>query len=381
MNCHAELDPLEASSLLSGAERSLRDAAARAVDERLLPGAAAAFEKGEMPDAAVSALAQMGAFGASIHLGPMAYGLMMQEIERADSGFRSCASVQTSLVMWPIHAFGSEEQKARWLPRMRTGEALGCFALTEPLSGSDPASMQTRAVREGASWRLTGQKRWATNGNKAAVAVVWAKADGDDARSIRGFLVERAQFQARPIPGKMSLRASDSAELMLDNAMGEPLPGATGLGAALKCLNEARYGIAWGAVGAATACFAAARDYVKERKQFGKPLGAFQLVQEKLARMYTDIGLAQLACVQLARLKERGALTAVQVSLAKRAHVAMALDAARSARDLLGANGITLAYPPIRHLLNLETVKTYEGTHDVHTLVLGRHITGLDAFA
>jgi len=179
----------------------------------------------------------------------------------------------------------------------------------------------------------------------------------------------------------MSLRASDSAELILDGAVGEPLPGATGLGAALKCLNEARYGIAWGAVGAATACFAAARDYVKERKQFGKPLGAFQLVQEKLARMYTDIGLAQLACVQLARLKERSALTPVQVSFAKRAHVAMALEAARSARDLLGANGITLAYPPIRHLLNLETVKTYEGTHDVHTLVLGKHITGLDAFA
>jgi glutaryl-CoA dehydrogenase len=241
--------------------------------------------------------------------------------------------------------------------------------------------MQTRAVREGTAWKLTGQKRWATNGNRAAVAVVWAKTERDDARGIRGFLVERGEFEARPIPGKMSLRASDSAELTLDGARGEPLPGATGLGAALKCLNEARYGIAWGAVGAATACFASARDYVKERKQFGKPLGAFQLVQEKLARMYTDIGLAQLACIQLARLKERGTLTPVQVSLAKRAHVAMALDAARTARDLLGANGITLAHPPIRHLLNLETVRTYEGTHDVHTLVLGRHITGFDAFS
>ena len=381
MNCHAELDPLEASSLLSSAERSLRDASARAVDEKLLPGAAEAFEKGEMPDAAVATLAQMGAFGASMQLGPMGYGLMMQEIERADSGFRSCASVQTSLVMWPIHSFGTEEQKARWLPRLRTGEALGCFALTEPQSGSDPASLQTRAVREGEAWKLTGHKRWATNGTKASVALVWAKAEGDDARSIRGFLVERGQFQARPIPGKMSLRASDSAELMLDGAVGEPLPGAKGLGAALKCLNEARYGIAWGAVGAATACFAAARDYVKERKQFGKPLGSFQLVQEKLARMYTDIGFAQLACIQLARLKERGAATPVQVSFAKRAHVAMALDAARAARELLGANGITLAYPPIRHLLNLETVKTYEGTHDVHTLVLGKHITGFDAFS
>ena len=381
MNCHAELDPLESASLLSAAERVVRDETARAVDEKLLPLAAGAFEKGEMPEAAVLALAEMGVFGASMDRGPMQYGLMMQEIERADSGFRSCASVQTSLVMWPIHAFGSEEQKARWLPAMRRGQALGCFALTEPESGSDPASLSTRALRDGTAWRVSGHKRWSTNGNKAAVALVWAKTEGDDPRSIRGFLVERGQFTARPIPGKMSLRASDSAELILDGALGEPLPGAAGLGAPLKCLNEARFGIAWGAVGAATACYASARDHVIQRKQFGKPLGAFQLVQEKLARMYTDIGLAQLACVQIARLKERGALTPVQVSLAKRAHVAMALDAARAARDMLGANGITLAHPPIRHMLNLETVRTYEGTHDVHTLVLGRHITGLDAFS
>jgi glutaryl-CoA dehydrogenase len=287
----------------------------------------------------------------------------------------------SSLVIWPISAFGSDEQKARWLPRLRSGEALGCFALTEPASGSDPASLQTRAVKDGAGWRVSGHKRWSTNGTRAEVAIVWAKTEGDDPRGIRGFLVERGQFTARPIPGKMSLRASDSAELLLDGARAEMLPGAAGLGAPLKCLNEARFGIAWGAVGAATACFASARDYVKERRQFGKPLGAFQLVQAKLAKMYTDIGFAQLACIQLARLKERGALTPVQVSFAKRAHVAMALDAARVARDMLGANGITLAYPPIRHLLNLETVNTYEGTHDVHTLVLGRHITGLDAFS
>jgi glutaryl-CoA dehydrogenase len=215
------------------------------------------------------------------------------------------------------------------------------------------------------------------------VAIVWAKTgDGDDPRSIRGFVVDTAQpgLERREIPGKMSLRASESAELLFDSVRAELLPGAQGLGAPLKCLNEARYGIAWGAVGAATACFASARDYVVGRKQFGKPLGAFQLVQEKLATMYTDIGFAQLACIQLARLKARGALSPVQVSFAKRAHVDMALKAARAARELLGANGITLAYPPIRHLLNLETVKTYEGTHDVHTLVLGRHITGLDAF-
>jgi len=382
MNCHAELDPLDSAFLLTDAERALRDEAARAVDEKLLPIAADAFEKGEMPEAAVRALAAMGAFGASMYgAGPIGYGLMMQEIERADSGFRSCASVQSALVMWPIKNFGSPEQQEKWLPPMRKGDALGCFGLTEPESGSDPASLRTRAMKDGNFWRISGQKRWITNGNRSAVALVWAKTEGDDARSIRCFLVERGEFTARPIPGKMSLRASESAELSFDGARGEALPGAAGLGAALKCLNEARYSIAWGAVGAATACFASARDHVKERTQFGKPLGAFQLVQEKLAKMYTDIGLAQLACVQLARLKERGSLTPVQVSLAKRAHVAMALDAARAARDMLGANGITLAHPPIRHLLNLETVKTYEGTHDVHTLVLGRHITGLDAFS
>jgi glutaryl-CoA dehydrogenase len=383
MNCHAELDPLSSASLLTDDERKLRDHAARLVDERLLPLAAPAFESGKMPDEAVRALADLGAFGAAETFGPAGYGLLMQEIERADSGFRSCASVRTSLVMWPLANFGSDEQKARWLPRLKAGDALGCFALTEPASGSDPGSMTTRAVRDGEHWRLTGHKRWATNGLRAEVAIVWAKTgDGDDPRSIRGFVVDTAQpgLERREIPGKMSLRASESAELLFDSVRAELLPGAQGLGAPLKCLNEARYGIAWGAVGAATACFASARDYVVGRKQFGKPLGAFQLVQEKLATMYTDIGFAQLACIQLARLKARGALSPVQVSFAKRAHVDMALKAARAARELLGANGITLAYPPIRHLLNLETVKTYEGTHDVHTLVLGRHITGLDAF-
>jgi glutaryl-CoA dehydrogenase len=379
MNCYAELDPLASATLLTDAERRVRDEAAAVVDERLLPLAADAFERGAMPDAAVRAIAELGGFGEK---DPVLYGLRMQELERADSGFRSCASVQSSLVMWPLANFGSPEQQ-KWLAPLQRGEALGCFALTEPLSGSDPGSMTTRAVQDGPVWRLTGHKRWATNGLRAEVAIVWAKTSGDDARSIRGFVVETAQpgLVRREIAHKMSLRASESAELLLDGAVGTPLPGAAGLGAPLKCLNEARFGIAWGAVGAATACFASARDYVKERKQFGKPLGAFQLVQEKLARIYTDIGFAQLACIQLGRLKQRKELTPVQVSFAKRAHVAMALDAARAARDMLGANGITLDYPPIRHLLNLETVKTYEGTHDVHTLVLGRHITGLDAFS
>jgi glutaryl-CoA dehydrogenase len=316
MNCYAELDPLASATLLTDAERRVRDEAAAVVDERLLPLAADAFERGAMPDAAVRAIAELGGFGEK---DPVLYGLRMQELERADSGFRSCASVQSSLVMWPLANFGSPEQQ-KWLAPLQRGEALGCFALTEPLSGSDPGSMTTRAVQDGPVWRLTGHKRWATNGLRAEVAIVWAKTSGDDARSIRGFVVETAQpgLVRREIAHKMSLRASESAELLLDGAVGTPLPGAAGLGAPLKCLNEARFGIAWGAVGAATACFASARDYVKERKQFGKPLGAFQLVQEKLARIYTDIGFAQLACIQLGRLKQRKELTPVQVSFATR---------------------------------------------------------------
>jgi glutaryl-CoA dehydrogenase len=394
MNCHAELDPLDVSSLLTAEEQRVRDETARIVDEELLPLAADAFEKGEMPKAAVRALAGMGAFGAALKthgglgLNAVAAGLMVQEIERADSGFRSCASVQSSLVMWPIANFGSPEQQDRWLPKLRAGEALGCFALTEPLSGSDPASMTTRARKDGDTYVLNGHKRWSTNGLSAEVAIIWAKleGEGDGVKAIRGFLVETAAagFVRKPILGKMSLRASESAELLLSDVRvpaSAMLPAARGLGAPLKCLNEARLGISWGAVGAATACYASARDYTKARTQFGKPLAAFQLVQAKLAQMYSDIGTAQLVCVQLGRLKERGALTPVQVSLAKRAHVAMALDTARAARELLGANGILLEHPPIRHLMNLETVRTYEGTHDVHTLVLGRQVTGLDAFS
>jgi glutaryl-CoA dehydrogenase len=398
MHCHAELDPLAADSLLRPDERAVRDAAARAVDDELLPLMPEAFERGEVPAQVVPALARLGAFGPTIAgqgwepLGPVAYGLMLQEIERCDSGVRSIASVQGALVMWPIAEYGSPEQRARWLPALRRGEALGCFALTEPQSGSDPGGLQTRARRDGDGYVLDGHKRWATNGLSAKVALVWAKlvegpGDADPGpKAIRGFLVEAGApgLEQRPIPGRMSLRVSESAELLLRGVRvpaSAMLPGAKGLGAPLSCLSQARYGIAWGAVGAATACYASARDYAKGRVQFGRPLGARQLVQQRLAQMYSDIGLAQLACVQLGRLKERGELTPVQISLAKRAHVAMALDAARSARDLLGANGITLAHAPVRHLLNLETVKTYEGTHDVHTLVLGRHVTGLDAFS
>ena len=396
MHTHAILDPLESSSLLTDDERAIRDAAALAVDRDLLPLAAAAFEAGLVPKQVVAALGRMGGFGAALKThgcpgyGGVKSGLITQEIERADSGFRSCSSVQSSLVMWPIANFGTQAQQDRWLPRMRTGLALGCFGLTEPESGSDPGSMRTTARRDGSGYLLQGHKRWSTNGLSAEVAVIWAKLEdsgGDEGpRSIRGFLVDTSLpgFKARPIAHKMSLRASESAELFLEGVRvpeSALLPGAKGLGAPLRCLNEARYGIAWGAVGAAAACFESARDYVKARHQFGKPLAAFQLVQARLAQMYLDIGQAQLTCIQLGRLKDRGALTPVQVSFAKRQHVAMALDAARSARELLGANGILLDHAPIRHLLNLETVKTYEGTHDVHTLVLGRHITGVDAFS
>jgi glutaryl-CoA dehydrogenase len=299
MNCHAELDPLDCNSLLTNEEIQVRDEAARIVDEELLPLAADAFEKGELPRSVVRSLGKMGAFGAALKthgcrgLNAVSAGLMVQEIERADSGFRSCASVQSSLVMWPISTFGSDAQKDRWLPRLQAGEALGCFALTEPQSGSDPSSMTTRARKDGDGYILDGHKRWSTNGLSAEVAVIWAKLEGEDAgegaRAIRGFLVETKSpgFTARPIPGKMSLRASESAELILESVRvpaSAMLPGAKGLGAPLKCLNEARTGISWGAVGAATACYASARDYTKARVQFGKPLAAFQLVQAKLRR-------------------------------------------------------------------------------------------------
>ena len=391
-HCHAELDPLAVDGLLSPEERQAREAAARLVDREVLPSIAEHFDRGTFPRELVPSLADLGVFGATLHregfpgLGHVAYGLILQELERGDSAIRSCASVQSSLVMWPLAEFGSDEQQARWLGPLQRGESLGCFGLTESGSGSDPASMRTRAVKDGDDWILDGGKLWITNGTIADVAIVWARTDEEPgAKGIRGFVVDTKTrgFSAHDIPRKMSLRASVTSELVFDGVRlpaSALLPKARGLGAPLACLNQARFGIAWGAVGAATACYAAARDYAKARVQFGKPIGAFQLVQAKLAKMFTDIGLAQLACIQLGRLKETGTLTATQVSLAKRNNVAIALDAARAARDILGANGITLDYPPMRHLMNLETVRTYEGTHDVHTLVLGRHITGLDGF-
>jgi glutaryl-CoA dehydrogenase len=310
----------------------------------------------------------------------------MQELERGDSGLRSFASVQGSLAMYPIHAYGSEEQRRRWLPPMARGEVIGCFGLTEPDYGSNPAGMITRAARTRDGYLLNGAKMWITNGTIADLAVVWAKLKGDDGRDeIRGFLVEKGTqgYTAPEQKRKHSLRASVTSELVLQDVHvpeSHVLPDARGLKAPLSCLWQARYGIAWGVVGAAMACFHSAAEYSKTRIQFDRPIGQFQLVQAELADMLTEITKAQLLCVQLGRLKEKGQARPEQVSLAKRGNCEIALDVARRARDVLGANGITAEYPVMRHLCNLESVKTYEGTHSIHTLVLGEAITGLPAF-
>jgi glutaryl-CoA dehydrogenase len=306
---------------------------------------------------------------------------MCQELERGDSGLRSFASVQSSLVMWPISVFGTDEQKSRWLPELAAGRQIGCFGLTEPGHGSDPGAMETRAVRDGSDWILRGNKMWITNANLADVALVWARGP----ETIMGFLVEQGMpgFSAQEIKGKFSLRASDTGELILDEVRvpeANRLPGALGLRTPLSCLNEARYGIAWGAVGAAADCFHTAREYALERKQFGKPIASFQLVQRKLVIMLTEITKAQALVHQLGRLKDRGINEVPLISLAKRNNVAMALECARLARDILGAAGITDEHSPGRHLTNLESVKTYEGTHDIHTLIVGGEITGIPAY-
>jgi glutaryl-CoA dehydrogenase len=311
----------------------------------------------------------------------MTYGIICQELERADSGLRSFVSVQTSLVMFPIYSYGSEEQKQRYLPGMVKGTVIGCFGLTEPDHGSDPASMETRAVRDGADWVLNGTKMWITNGTLADFALVWARTD----EGIRGFLVDadRAGFQAREVHHKLSLRASNTAELHLEDCRvpdSAVLPGVKGMRGPLSCLSEARFGIAWGVLGAAMSCYETALEYAKVRTQFGRPIAGFQLTQAKLVDMLTGITQGQLVAWQLARLKDAHRWRPAHVSLAKRANVAMALDVARTARSVLGANGISLEYPIIRHLANLETVYTYEGTHEIHTLTVGKDVTGLDAF-
>jgi glutaryl-CoA dehydrogenase len=373
---------------LSSEERLVRDSVREFVDREFLPVVVEHFRQdGSFPMDIVPKMGELGLFGANLEgygcagMNNVAYGLVMQELERGDSGLRSFASVQGALCMYPIYAFGSDEQKQRWLPGMQSGELIGCFGLTEPDFGSNPAGMRTRAERKGDGWVLNGTKRWITNGSVAHLAIVWARTD----EGIEGFVVESGApgYEVRDIKGKLSLRASVTSELFFsDTPVPEQnrLPGAKGLKAALSCLTQARYGIAWGGIGAAQACFDEAVRYSRDREIFGRPLGAFQLAQQKLAWMGTEITKAQLLALQLGRLKDRGAMTPAMVSMAKMNNVDIALRISRMARDMLGANGIVDDYCAMRHMLNLETVRTYEGTHDIHTLVLGQAFTGFAAF-
>jgi glutaryl-CoA dehydrogenase len=382
------VDYYQINDLLSEEEQGIRNSVRRWIEERYLPKAADYFEQGLFPADLIPEIARLGLLGIKFKeygcpgMNNVAYGLACQELERGDSGLRSFVSVMNSLVMYPIATFGSEEQKARWLPAMVKGEKLGCFGLTEPEAGSDPQSMRTKAVRDGADYVLNGRKMWITNGEIADVAVIWARTE----EGVRGFLVEKGSpgFTAHPITRKFSLRASVTSALVLDNVRipaENMLPGSEGLKSALMCLNEARYGIAWGAMGAAMACYEAALTYAKGRIQFHAPIASFQLVQSKLVKMLTEITKAQLLCLRLGRLKDEGRAHHTHISLAKMNNAAEALKIARAARDILGANGISLGYPVIRHMLNLETVNTYEGTQDIHTLAIGRDITGHNAFS
>ncbi len=382
------VDYYQMDGLLSEEERMVRDTIRDWVEAEFVPIVADHHRAGTFPVTLISRLGEMGVFGATLKgygcagLNNVAYGLIMQELERGDSGLRSAASVQSGLVMYPIYTFGSEAQKERWLPAMAKGEKIGCFGLTEPDHGSDPGAMKTRASRQGGGYVLNGTKLWITNGSIADVAVVWAREDDGE---IAGFLVERGTpgFSTLDIHGKFSMRASITSELSFQDCRipaENRLPGVRGLRGPLSCLNQARYGIAWGALGAAMAVYDWALQYGQQRIQFGKPIASFQLVQRKLVWMVTEITKGQLLCLQLGRLKDEGKARPQQVSLAKMNNVQMALDAARLARDILGAAGIVDEHPVIRHMLNLETVNTYEGTHDIHTLIIGRDITGLDAF-
>lgn len=381
-------DYYDLDALLTDEERITRDTVRAFVEHECLPLLEGSFSREEFPRQLIPRMGELGVFGANLHgygcagMNNVAYGLVMQELERGDSGLRSMASVQGGLAMYGIYAYGSEEQKQRWLPAMARGEAIGCFGLTEPDHGSDPGGMETRAREAGSDYVLSGVKRWITNGSIADVAIVWAKTAPDDA--IRGFLVERGTpgFSAHDLKGKFSLRASITSELVLEDVRlpaSAMLPGVVGLKGPFGCLNQARYGIVWGAIGAAMACYETALDYALHRVQFDRPIAGFQLVQQKLVDMITEITKAQLLAYRLARLKDDGRVRAQQVSLAKRNNVGQALHIARLARDILGANGIVNEYPVIRHMLNLETVNTYEGTYDMHTLIVGRDLTGLDA--
>src|SRR5438034_2614834 len=387
------VDFYDTDSLLNEEERAVRDTVRSWVDDKVIPVIGEHYVEGKFPKHLIPGMAELGLFGANLPeeygcagLNNIAYGLIMQELERGDSGLRSFASVQGALVMYPICSFGSEEQKKKWLPQMASGKVIGCFGLTEPDFGSNPAAMITVAKEAKDGWLLNGAKMWITNGSTAQAAIIWAKTGAlDQPDSIRGFIVptDSKGFSAKGQKGKLSLRASDTSELVLQDVhvpKDAILPKSGGLKAPLMCLTAARYGIAWGAVGAAMACYDEALSYAKTRVVFGKPIGGFQLQQARLAEMLTEITKAQLLCLQLGRLKDQGTVTPQQVSLAKRNNVSMATDIAREARRLLGANGILAEYQAMRHLANLESVYTYEGTHDIHTLILGQEITGLNAF-
>ncbi|HKF16260.1 MAG TPA: acyl-CoA dehydrogenase family protein [Candidatus Dormibacteraeota bacterium] len=384
------LDPsdfLDVESLLSDEERLIRDTVRDFVRSRVLPGIDDWFERGVFPKEVATEIGQLGLLG--MHLqgygcagaGAVSYGLACMELEAGDSGFRSFVSVQGSLAMFPIWKYGSEEQKQEWLPRMARGQAIGCFGLTEPDFGSDPAGMRATARRRDSDWVLNGNKLWITNGSIADLAVVWARAD----EGIRGFIVPTSTrgFSSRDIHRKISLRASVTSELILEDVVlpeSAVLPGVTGLRGPLSCLNEARYGIVWGAMGAARACYEAALEYARTRVQFGRPIAAFQLTQRKLVEMLLEISKGTLLALHLGRMKDEGRLAAQHISVGKLNNVRAALEIAREARSVLGANGITLEYPVIRHMNNLESVFTYEGTNEIHTLAIGEAITGIAAY-
>ena len=387
-------DFFDIDSALSEEERAVRESVRQFVDERVIPVIGDCYVEGRFPREIIPGLAELGVFGANLPeeygcagLNNVAYGLIMQELERGDSGVRSFASVQGALVMYPIFAFGSEEQKKHYLPKMASGEIIGCFGLTEPDFGSNPSGMITMAKEQSdGSWVLNGAKMWITNGSQANVAVVWAKTNGDKSdKSIRGFVVptNTKGFSAKDQKGKLSLRASDTSELVMQDVhlpATALLPKSGGLKSPLMCLTQARYGISWGVIGAAMACYEEALAYSTSRVMFDKPIGGFQIQQQRLAIMLTEIVKAQLVSLHLGRLKDQGTFTPQQVSFAKRNNCDIATDVAREARRLLGANGILAEYASMRHMANLESVYTYEGTHDIHTLILGQAVTGLSAF-
>ena len=389
----AGVDFLNLDTLLSEEERAVRDTVRTWVDEHLLPVIGEAYVEGSFPKQLIPGMAELGLFGANLPeeygcagLNNVAYGLIMQELERGDSGIRSFASVQGALVMYPIYAFGSDEQKKKWLPLLASGQEIGCFGLTEPDFGSNPGGMITTAKETKDGWVLNGTKMWITNGSQATVSIIWAKTGNiDDTKSIRGFIVptETKGYAAKDQKGKLSLRASDTSEIHLADVhlpKDAILPKSGGLKSPLMCLTQARYGIAWGAIGAAMACYDEALRYGQQRVMFDKPIAGTQIQQVRLVEMLTEITKAQFMTLQLGRLKDGGTMTPEQVSLCKRNNVNMACDCAREARRLLGANGILAEYHSMRHMANLESVYTYEGTHDMHSLIVGQAITGLPAF-